>query len=236
VTKIRINRYISSSGYCSRRQADKLIKEGKVRLNGDIAQLGDQVGLNDTVTIGNKVISPVQESELVYLAFNKPTEITCTTDPRRKDNIIDFIGYPERIFPIGRLDRMSEGLILLTNDGATVNPILRAENKNEKEYEVTVDREISDKDLMLLQNGLPILGQITNFSKVKRIGKNKFRIILTQGLNRQIRRMCEYLGYQVVALKRVRIMHIALGNLPLGTWRYLSDKEIAELKRLTGQE
>lgn len=229
---MRINKYISSSGYCSRREADKLISEGKVLLDGNKASLGDVVREGMKVTIAGKLIRPLAQSKIVYLAFNKPLKVTTTTDKRRRDNIIDFIGYPERIFPIGRLDRMSEGLILLTNDGSMVNPILRAENKNEKEYEVVVDKEISDEELKILQNGVPVLGQITNFSKIKRRGRDRFNIILTQGLNRQIRRMCEYLGFEVISLKRIRIMHINLANLASGSWRYLSQKEIEELKRL----
>lgn len=235
MVKVRINRYISSSGCCSRREADRLIAAGQVTLNGQVAQLGDTVGSLDIVKVNGKVVKPLRDDRLVYIAFNKPVGITSTTDSRRKDNIIDYIGYPERIFPIGRLDRMSEGLILLTNDGSMVNPILRAEHKNEKEYEVKVDKNISDEELLTLQNGVPVLGQITNFSKTRRRGNNEFNIILTQGLNRQIRRMCEYLGFQVVSLKRIRIMHINLGNLPVGTWRHLTKKEVAELQRLTGQ-
>lgn len=233
---MRINKYISSSGYCSRREADKLISEGKVLLDGNKASLGDVVSEGMKVTIAGKLIRPLAQSKIVYLAFNKPLKVTTTTDKRRRDNIIDFIGYPERIFPIGRLDRMSEGLILLTNDGSMVNPILRAENKNEKEYEVVVDKEISDEELKILQNGVPVLGQITNFSKIKRRGRDRFNIILTQGLNRQIRRMCEYLGFEVISLKRIRIMHINLANLASGSWRYLSQKEIEELKRLVGKK
>ena len=233
--KVRINRYISSSGCCSRREADRLIAAGRVTLNGQVARLGDTVGSQDLVKVNGKAVKPLHDDRLVYIAFNKPVGVTSTTDSRRKDNIIDYIGYPERIFPIGRLDRMSEGLILLTNDGSMVNPILRAEHKNEKEYEVKVDKNISDEELLTLQNGVPVLGQITNFSKTRRRGKNEFNIILTQGLNRQIRRMCEYLGFEVVSLKRIRIMHINLGNLPVGTWRHLTKKEVAELNRLTGQ-
>lgn len=233
--KIRINRYIASSGYCSRREADRLIAAEQVTLNDQAAQLGDTVGPNDVVKVNGRIVRPLKDDRLVYIAFNKPVGITSTTDSRRKDNIIDYIGYPERIFPIGRLDRMSEGLILLTNDGSMVNPILRAEHKNEKEYEVKVDKAISDEELLILQNGVPVLGQITNFSKTKRRGKDEFNIILTQGLNLQIRRMCQYLGFEVVSLKRIRIMHINLGNLPVGAWRYLTKKEVAELHRLTGK-
>ncbi|HZW98386.1 MAG TPA: pseudouridine synthase [Bacillota bacterium] len=234
--KIRINRYISSSGFCSRREADRLIAAGQVTLNGQAAQLGDIVDFKDIVKVDGRRIKPLHDDRMVYLAFNKPIGITSTTDSRRKDNIIDYIGYPERVFPIGRLDRMSEGLILLTNDGSMVNPILRAEHKNEKEYEVKVNKKISDEELMTLQNGIPVLGQITNFSKTKRRGENEFNIILTQGLNRQIRRMCKYLGFEVVSLRRIRIMHINIGNLPVGTWRHLSKKEVEELHRLTGQQ
>ncbi len=234
--KIRINRYISSSGFCSRREADRLIAAGQVTLNGQAAQLGDIVGSKDIVKVDGRRIKPLHDDRMVYLAFNKPIGITSTTDSRRKDNIIDYIGYPERVFPIGRLDRMSEGLILLTNDGSMVNPILRAEHKNEKEYEVKVNKKISDEELMTLQNGIPVLGQITNFSKTKRRSEDEFNIILTQGLNRQIRRMCKYLGFEVVSLRRIRIMHINIGNLPVGTWRHLTKKEVEELHRLTGQQ
>lgn len=234
--KIRINRYISSSGFCSRREADRLIAAGQVTLNGQVAQLGDIVGSKDIVKVDGRRIKPLHDDRMVYLAFNKPIGITSTTDSRRKDNIIDYIGYPERVFPIGRLDRMSEGLILLTNDGSMVNPILRAEHKNEKEYEVKVNKKISDEELMTLQNGIPVLGQITNFSKTKRRSEDEFNIILTQGLNRQIRRMCKYLGFEVVSLRRIRIMHINIGNLPVGTWRHLTKKEVEELHRLTGQQ
>ena len=233
--KIRINRYISSSGFCSRREADRLIAAGQVTLNGQAAQLGDIVGSKDIVKVDGRRIKPLHDDRMVYLAFNKPIGITSTTDSRRKDNIIDYIGYPERVFPIGRLDRMSEGLILLTNDGSMVNPILRAEHKNEKEYEVKVNKKISDEELMTLQNGIPVLGQITNFSKTKRRSEDEFNIILTQGLNRQIRRMCKYLGFEVVSLRRIRIMHINIGNLPVGTWRHFTKKEVEELHRLTGQ-
>ena len=224
----RINKYIASSGLCSRREADRLIEEGRVTVNGIVAESGMQVCGDDVVLVDGKNIIP--ETNDVYIAFNKPLGVTCTTDSRDPSNIIDYIGYPERIFPIGRLDKNSSGLILLTNDGSIVNTLLRAENNHEKEYQVTVDRPYDDKFIREMQSGVPGLGQITLPCKINRVSARVFRIILHQGLNRQIRRMCEYEGYKVVKLRRIRFMNINLGTLGTGQWRYLTAKEVNELK------
>ena len=224
----RINKYIASSGLCSRREADRLIEEGRVTVNGIVAESGMQVCGDDIVLVDGKNIIP--ETNDVYIAFNKPLGVTCTTDSRDPSNIIDYIGYPERIFPIGRLDKNSSGLILLTNDGSIVNTLLRAENNHEKEYQVTVDRPYDDKFIKEMQSGVPVLGQITLPCKINRVSARVFRIILHQGLNRQIRRMCEYEGYKVVKLRRIRFMNINLGTLGTGQWRYLTAKEVNELK------
>ena len=224
----RINKYIASSGLCSRREADRLIEEGRVTVNGIVAESGMQVCSDDVVLVDGKNIIP--ETNDVYIAFNKPLGVTCTTDSRDPSNIIDYIGYPERIFPIGRLDKNSSGLILLTNDGSIVNTLLRAENNHEKEYQVTVDRPYDDKFIKEMQSGVPVLGQITLPCKINRVSARVFRIILHQGLNRQIRRMCEYEGYKVVKLRRIRFMNINLGTLGTGQWRYLTAKEVNELK------
>ena len=224
----RINKYIASSGLCSRREADRLIEEGRVTVNGIVAESGMQVCGDDVVLVDGKNIIP--ETNDVYIAFNKPLGVTCTTDSRDPSNIIDYIGYPERIFPIGRLDKNSSGLILLTNDGSIVNTLLRAENNHEKEYQVTVDRPYDDKFIKEMQSGVPVLGQITLPCKINRVSARVFRIILHQGLNRQIRRMCEYKGYKVVKLRRIRFMNINLGTLGTGQWRYLTAKEVNELK------
>lgn len=225
--EIRINKFLSDAGVCSRREADRYIKEGKVIIDGVVAQIGSKVKKGSVVTFCGK---PVQrEEKLVLIAFNKPVGIVCTTDPREPDNIIDYIGYGMRIYPIGRLDKDSEGLILLTNDGNIVNKILRAEYRHEKEYIVTVNKEIDAEFIKAMSSGVPILGTVTKPCKVKQIDKYTFNIILTQGLNRQIRRMCEYLGYRVTSLKRIRIMNIMLGRLKTGAWRNVTDKELAEL-------
>lgn len=227
----RINKYLSEVGYCSRREADKLIDAGRVTINGVVPEMGTKVWPGDEVRIDNKPIKP-QEEDFVYLAFNKPRGIVCTTDSRvEKDNIIDFINYPKRIFPIGRLDKYSEGLILLTNDGDIVNKILRARNNHEKEYIVRVNYPIDADFILRMSNGVPILDTITRKCKVELIDDYSFRIVLTQGLNRQIRRMCEYLGYRVATLKRIRIMNVKL-NLPVGQWRELSAAELNEINRL----
>ena len=227
----RINKYLSEVGFCSRRQADKLLEAGKITINGKIPELGTKVLPTDEIRVNGELIQKPKEKP-VYLAFNKPVGIVCTTDTRvEKDNIIDYINYPKRIFPIGRLDKPSEGLIFLTNDGDIVNKILRARNNHEKEYIVKVDKPITDKFIQKMQNGVPILDTVTRKCKVEKLGKYTFRIILTQGLNRQIRRMSEYLGYDVVKLKRVRIMNVTL-DIPVGKWRHLTEDELQEINRL----
>jgi len=227
----RLNKFLSEVGYCSRRAADKLIDEGRVTINGKVPEMGTKVTPKDEVHVDGKRITNTK-TEFVYLALNKPIGIVCTTDNRvEKDNIIDFINYPKRIFPIGRLDKPSEGLILLTDDGDIVNKILRASNNHEKEYLVTVDKPISQTFIERMSNGIPILDTITKKCKVKRVNSTQFKIILTQGLNRQIRRMCEYLNYDVTALQRIRIMNIKL-DMPLGEYRELTKEEFAELNRL----
>lgn len=227
---IRLNKYISESGFCSRREADKLIEQGKVMVDGVKATMGTKVAKGQVVKVNGKLIS--KEEELVYIALNKPVGITCTTEHKVKGNIVDFVNHEKRIFPIGRLDKDSQGLILLTNDGDIVNKILRAGNNHEKEYIVTVNKPINDEFIRRMGNGIKILGQVTKKCYVKKEGNNTFRIILTQGLNRQIRRMCEALGYEVVKLKRVRIMNINLGELKIGKWRDLTYKELKELNSL----
>ena len=228
---IRINKYLSEVGYCSRRAADKLIAAGRIQVNGKKVEMGTKVLPSDTILVDGKPLS-VQKEEAVYLAFNKPVGIVCTTDTRvEKNNIIDFINYPSRIFPIGRLDKPSEGLIFLTNDGDIVNKILRAHNQHEKEYVVQVNKPITADFVKRMQNGIPILGTVTRKCKVQQTHKQEFRIVLTQGLNRQIRRMCEYLGYRVTKLKRVRIMNVHL-DVKMGQWRHLSTQEISEIQKL----
>ncbi|MBI1221149.1 MAG: 23S rRNA pseudouridine(2604) synthase RluF [Bacteroidetes bacterium] len=228
---VRINKYLSEVGYCSRRAADGLIEKRKVTINGKVPEMGTKVMPGDQVRVNGKLISEPQK-EFVYLAFNKPVGIVCTTDTtREKNNIIDYIGFPQRIFPIGRLDKPSEGLIFLTNDGDIVNKILRARNNHEKEYLVTVDKAINPDFVRRMSNGIPILNTVTRKCKVEQTGPKSFRIVLTQGLNRQIRRMCEYMGYNVVKLKRIRIMNISL-DIPVGRWRYLTKNEMKELNRL----
>ena len=220
----RLNKYLSEIGYCSRRAADKLIEEKRILVNGELPQMGQKVSPDDKIEInGEKIQDPKKEH--VYLAFNKPVGVVCTTDQRDKDNIIDFINYPQRIFPIGRLDKPSEGLILLTSNGDIVNKILRSRYNHEKEYIVTVNKLVSEDFIKRMRNGIPILDTVTKKCEVESISKFTFRIILTQGLNRQIRRMCEYLGYEVTKLKRVRIMNIKL-NCSVGEYVHLSEKEI----------
>lgn len=224
----RINKYLSEVGYCSRRAADKLIAEGRVTINGRVPEMGTKVVTGDEVKVDGEAVSTPKDKP-VYIAFNKPIGIVCTTDTRvEKDNIIDFINYPKRIFPIGRLDKPSEGLIFLTNDGDIVNKILRARNNHEKEYLVTVDKPITPDFLKKMRNGIPILDTVTRKCEVNQLSTYQFRIILTQGLNRQIRRMCEYLDYRVKKLKRTRIMNVHL-DLPVGTWRDLTDKELEQI-------
>ena len=230
-SKKRINKYLSEAGYCSRRAADKLILAGRVTINGTTAELGSKVDLNDLVLVDGKSIIK-KDDNYVYIAFNKPIGIVCTTDTKaEKDNIIDYINFPIRIFPIGRLDKPSEGLILLTNDGDIVNKILRARNNHQKEYVVRVNRPISQEFVRKMRAGVPILDTVTQPCTVEKVDKFTFRIILTQGLNRQIRRMCEYLGYEVTKLKRIRIMNIHL-DLPVGKWRNLTAAELNKLNAL----
>lgn len=228
----RLNKYLSEVGYCSRRKADSLIEQGRVTINGEVPEMGTKVKPGDEVRVNGELIVPPKK-ESVYLAFNKPVGIVCTTNPIDKKNIVDYINYPTRIFPIGRLDKPSEGLILLTDDGDIVNKILRARNNHEKEYVVTVDRIISEDFIQRMASGIPILDTVTKKCEVEQLSKYVFRIVLTQGLNRQIRRMCEYLGYEVVKLKRIRIMNIVL-DVPIGQYRHLSKEELKELDRLTG--
>ena len=228
----RINKYLSEAGYCSRREADRLIEEGKVKINGKTAKIGTKVEVVDQVEVKGQRIEKPTKQKNIYLAFNKPVGIVCTTDKKvEPDNIIDFIKYPKRIFPIGRLDKPSEGLIFLTNDGDIVNKILRARNNHEKEYIVSVDRFINEDFIQSMSNGVEILNTITKRCFVKQLGPKKFKIILTQGLNRQIRRMCDSLGYRVRSLKRIRIMNIKL-DIPPGKYREFSKDELLKLNRL----
>jgi 23S rRNA pseudouridine2604 synthase len=227
---IRLNKFISDTGFCSRREADKLIEQGKVTINGKKPELGTKVSPRDIVKVNGKAIN--EKPEPLYLAFHKPVGIICTTERQIKDNIIDFIKFPMRIFPIGRLDRASEGLIFLTNDGDIVNKILRAGNNHEKEYIVSVDKQITPEFIKRMGNGVPILDTVTQKCFVERIDNHSFRIILTQGLNRQIRRMCTYLGYEVKKLKRLRIMNITLKGLPVGQWREFTSAEIRQINEL----
>ena len=229
--EVRINKYLSEIGFCSRRAADKLIEENRITINGKVPEMGTKVKTGDVVCVdGEPVVKTAKK--FVYLAFNKPVGIVCTTDTGvEKDNIIDFINYPTRIFPIGRLDKPSEGLILLTDDGDIVNKILRARNNHEKEYLVTVNRPVTQEFIDQMSNGVPILDTITRKCYVKQTGKNTFKIILTQGLNRQIRRMCEFLDYRVTKLQRVRIMNIHL-DTKVGQWRHLRPEELQELNVL----
>ena len=230
--RTRINKFLSEIGYCSRRVADKLIEQGRVKINGETPLIGTKVSDEDEVSVNGKVVHRAKKKKMVYIAFNKPRGIVCTTDQvREKDNIIDYINYPTRIFPIGRLDKPSEGLIFLTNDGDIVNKILRARNNHEKEYEVSVDKPVTKEFVQEMQNGVPILDTITQKCKVKQTGKKTFKIILTQGLNRQIRRMCEHLGYEVKKLKRIRIMNIKL-DVPVGTYRDFTASELNTLNQL----
>lgn len=229
----RLNKFISEKGYCSRREADKLIEDGRVTINGIVPQMGTKVKPSDTVCIDGISINETEE-KLVYLAFNKPEGIECTTNIDVPDNIIDYIDYPTRIFPVGRLDKYSSGLILLTNDGEIVNKILRARNNHDKEYLVKVDRPISKEFIKQMGNGVPILDTVTRKCRVEKITSFTFKIILTQGLNRQIRRMCSFLDYEVVELKRTRILNISL-DLPLGQYRDLEEEELAKLQLLIAE-
>jgi len=228
---VRINKYLSEVGYCSRRAADKLIEQGRITINGIVPEMGTKVQPGDEVAVDGKAVVQTDKKN-VYIAFNKPIGIVCTTDRRvEKDNIVDYINYPTRIFPIGRLDKPSEGLILLTDDGDIVNKILRARNNHEKEYIVSVHKPLTSDFIRKMGSGVPILDTVTRKCKVEQLGRYEFRIILTQGLNRQIRRMCEYFGYDVIRLKRVRIMNIEL-DVPVGEYRDLTKQELAELNVL----
>jgi 23S rRNA pseudouridine2604 synthase len=224
---VSLNKYISDTGFCSRREADKLIETGRVSINGKIAVKGNRALENDVVKVDGKRLK--SKSVPVYIMLNKPKGITCTTDQKDPSNIVDFVRFKSRIFPIGRLDKLSEGLIFLTNDGDIVNKILRAGNGHEKEYVVTVDQVITTEFIKKMGNGIPILGTVTKKCFVKQEGDKQFRIILTQGLNRQIRRMCAALGYKVTSLTRVRIMKITLSGLARGKWRFFTPKEIADV-------
>lgn len=230
---MRINKFISEKGVCSRREADKLIEKKRVTINGNLAGIGDKVTSQDEIRIDGKLLN--KKDKRIYIALNKPVGITCTTESKIKGNIVDFVNYPKRIFPIGRLDKDSEGLIFLTNDGDIVNKILRAGNNHEKEYIVTVDKPINNEFLKGMSSGVKILNTITSPCKVTKESSHVFRIILTQGLNRQIRRMCEAFSYNVLKLKRVRIMNITLKDLPIGKWRYLTEEELTIINKLTSQ-
>jgi 23S rRNA pseudouridine2604 synthase len=224
---VRLNKYISETGVCSRREADKWIEAGRVTLNGAPATLGHKVAQGDEVRIDGNLVGAKKKA--IYIALNKPVGITCTTEAHVADNIVRFVGHSERIFPVGRLDKDSEGLILLTNDGDIVNEILRSENEHEKEYVVSVNRPITDLSLNMLASGVKIMGMTTKPCRVERVDAETFRLVLTQGLNRQIRRMCSALGYRVRRLQRVRIISVHVGALRAGEWRYLSDAEVAGL-------
>lgn len=228
--EIRLNKYISETGFCSRREADNLIENKRVKIDGVVAETGMKVSKSNVVTIDNKIIK--NNNDLIYIALNKPVGITCTTEKAVKGNIVDFINHNKRIFPIGRLDKDSQGLIFLTNDGDIVNKILRAGNNHEKEYIVTVDKPITNSFINKMSNGVPILYTVTKKCTVKKVSTFKFNIILTQGLNRQIRRMCSYFNYNVVKLERIRIMNVKLDKLPLGKWRYLTEEELTCINKL----
>ena len=227
MTKKRINKYLSEVGFCSRRKADEYISDGRVYINGSPAVLGSKVNIEDEISVDSEIIQ-YKDKKRVYIAFNKPVGIECTGSHKIKDNIIDFINHKERLFTIGRIDKQSEGLILLTNDGDIVNNVLRAENKKEKEYVVTVDKKISSEFIEKMRRGVRIMGKMTKRCYVKKIHENRFKIVLTQGMNRQIRRMCEVLGYRVIKLKRIRIMKIHL-DIEIGEYRDLNDEEVNQL-------
>lgn len=229
---MRLNKFIAESGLCSRREADRYIERGHVFLNGKRAQVGDQVGPGDKVRVNGNELEPLQEEDVIFIALNKPPGITSTTETSVRDNIVQFVNHSTRIFPIGRLDKDSQGLIFLTNNGDMVNKILRAGNKHEKEYIVTVNKPLTTEAIEGMANGVPMLGVMTKKCKVVQESANTFRIVLIQGLNRQIRRMCEYFGYDVVKLERVRIMNISLKGLPLGDWRDLEPEEMAIIYKM----
>ena len=229
-SEVRLNKYLSETGICSRREADTFIEQGRVTIDGKKAPVGSRVKEGQVILLDGKPLK--REQDLVYIVLNKPVGITCTTEKKIKGNIVDFVKHKKRVFPIGRLDKDSQGLILLTNDGDIVNKILRAGNNHEKEYIVTVDKPIKDEFIKRMGDGVPILGEVTKKCFVKKEGKFSFRIILTQGLNRQIRRMCEYLGYKVTKLERIRIMNVELKGLKIGAWRNLTENELREIGNL----
>lgn len=233
-SSIRLNKYISESGICSRRDADRFIEQGLVFINGKRAKIGDQVLAGDSVKVNGQLIEPRQEDDLVLIVLNKPVGIVSTTEEGERDNIVDFVNHSKRVFPIGRLDKDSQGLIFLTNHGDLVNKILRAGNDHEKEYLVTVNKLVTEEFILGMSRGVPILGTVTKKCKVKKEAPFVFRITLVQGLNRQIRRMCEHFGYEVTKLERTRIMNVGLSGLPLGEWRDLTDDELVELFKLLG--
>lgn len=230
---INLNKFISSTGICSRREAEKFIVNGNVTINGEIAQLGNRVFEGDLVELNGKKLNSKPKS--LYIAFNKPVGIVCTTDSKERKNIVKYINHPERLFPIGRLDKPSQGLIFLTNDGDIVNKILRAGNNHEKEYIVTVNKPITEDFIKKMSNGIPILGTITKKCYVRKINDFTFKIVLTQGLNRQIRRMCEYLNYEVTKLNRTRIMNVQLGNLKIGAYREISKNEMLLINKMVSE-
>ena len=231
-SSIRLNKYISESGICSRRDADRFIEQGLVFINGKRAKIGDQVLAGDSVKVNGQLIEPRQEDDLVLIVLNKPVGIVSTTEDGERDNIVDFVNHSKRVFPIGRLDKDSQGLIFLTNHGDLVNKILRAGNDHEKEYLVTVNKLVTDDFILGMSRGVPILGTVTKKCKVKKEAPFVFRITLVQGLNRQIRRMCEHFGYEVTKLERTRIMNVSMKGLPPGEWRDLTDDELVELFKL----
>jgi len=228
---VRINKYLSEAGFWSRREADKLIDDERITVNGEIPEKGQKVDEEDLVKVDDKVI--LKNTKKIYIALNKPQGIVSTTDPTIENNIVDFLNHPKRLFHVGRLDKPSEGLIFMTNDGDIVNKILRAGNRHEKEYIVKVNKKITDKFLESMSNGIPIMGTITKKCKIEQINDLEFKITLVEGLNRQIRKMCDYLGYKVYKLKRIRIMNVKL-DVPIGKWRYLTDKEIHDMNKLIG--
>lgn len=233
--KMRINKYLSSSGYCSRREADRLLEQGRVTIDGRKAELGDRAGEGEKVCVDGKPVYP--EKKRIVIAFHKPAGVVCTSSRKEKNNIIDYIRFPQRIYPVGRLDKDSTGLIFLTNDGELMDRILRGKNGHEKEYIVQVNRPIKPEILAAMSQGVPILDTMTRPCKIEPMNERTFRIVLTQGLNRQIRRMCEYFGYKVTKLKRVRIMNVVLDGLQEGKWRYLSEEELRIMeKSLKGQK
>jgi len=229
---MRLNKFLSDRGVCSRREADRRIEEGRVKINGVVAELGQRVEENDAVSVDDINVSEGDNKPKVYIALHKPRGIECTTHPDTPHNIVDFVGYPERIYPVGRLDKPSEGLILMTNDGELSNQVLKARHFHEKVYIATVDQPITEAFLDGMRSGVPILDTVTRPCEVKKLKSDMFEIILTQGLNRQIRRMCEYFEYKVLRLRRIRVLNIELGDLPVGEWRHLTTPEVEQLKQM----